>query len=75
MNMDLLRFQQLKIGNVILETSALYHPCSRMDKALGEGTSKAMMGLGGLCAKILQGGIIKVGDRVELLVPPLARGG
>lgn len=76
MDMDLLRFQRLQIGDVILETSALCHPCSRMDQALGKGTKEAMMGLGGLCAKILQGGIIRVGDRVELLlVPPLARGG
>lgn len=66
-DMDLLRFQQLKIGEVILETSALCHPCSRMDQALGKGTKEAMMGLGGLCAKILQGGIIRVGDKVELL--------
>ena len=68
MNMDLLRFQRLQIGNVILETSALCHPCSRMDQALGKGTKEAMMGLGGLCAKILQGGIIRVGDKVELLL-------
>lgn len=75
MDMDLLRFQQLKIGDAIFETSALCHPCSRIDKALGQGATQAMMGLGGLCAKILQGGIIRVGDKVELLVPPLARGG
>lgn len=67
MDMDLLRFQQLKIGEAIFETSALCHPCSRMDQALGEGTKESMMGLGGLCAKILQSGIIRVGDRVELL--------
>ena len=67
MDMDLLRFQQLKIGDAIFETSALCHPCSRMDQALGKGTKEAMMGLGGLCAKILRGGIIRVGDKVELL--------
>lgn len=79
MNMDVLRFRQLTIGNVILETSALCHPCSRMDKALGQGATQAMMGLGGLCAKILQAGIIRVGDKVEILSlhtnPPLKRGG
>lgn len=69
MNMDLLRFQQLKIGEVILETSALCHPCSRMDHALGKGIKEAMMGLGGLCAKVLHSGIVRVGDKVELLVP------
>lgn len=69
LDMDLLRFQQLKIGDAIFETSALCHPCSRMDQALGEGTKESMMGLGGLCAKILQSGIIRVGDKVELLEP------
>ena len=64
MNLNLLRYQRLQIGEVILETSALAHPCSRMDEFLGKGGAAAMFGYGGLCAKVVQGGRLAVGDDV-----------
>ena len=67
MNLNLLRFQRLQIGEAIFETSALCHPCSRMDEALGKGAASAMYGYGGLCAKIIQGGSLAVGDVVTRL--------
>jgi len=67
MNMNLLRFQRLQIGEAIFETSALCDPCSRMDENLGKGGAAAMFGYGGLCAKIIQGGLISLGDRVVRL--------
>jgi MOSC domain-containing protein YiiM len=67
MNMNLLRYQRLQIGDVILETNALCHPCSRMDEALGKGGTAAMFGYGGLCAKVIQGGFFGVGDAVMRL--------
>jgi MOSC domain-containing protein YiiM len=69
MNLNLLRFQRLQIGNVIFETSALCDPCSRMDENLGKGGAAAMFGYGGLCAKIIQGGQISVGDAVIRVQP------
>jgi len=41
-----------------------------MDEVLGKGGAAAMFGYGGLCAKIIQGGKISVGDTVVRL--PLA---
>jgi MOSC domain-containing protein YiiM len=67
MNMNLLRFQRLQIGEAIFETSALCDPCSRMDENLGKGAAAAMFGYGGLCAKVIQGGLISVGDEVVRL--------
>jgi MOSC domain-containing protein YiiM len=67
MNMNLLRYQRLQIGDVILETNALCHPCSRMDEALGAGGTAAMFGYGGLCAKVIQGGCFQLGDPVVRL--------
>lgn len=68
MNMNLLRYQRLQIGEVIIEANALCHPCSRMDENLGKGGAAAMFGYGGLCAKIIQGGRIQVGDAVIRMV-------
>ena len=70
MNLNLLRHQRLAIGDVVLETTALCHPCSRMNEALGPGGAAAMFGYGGLCAKIIQGGHLTLGDQVVRL--PLA---
>ena len=67
MNMNLLRFQCLQIGEAIFETSALCDPCSRMDENLGAGGAAAMFGYGGLCAKVVKGGLIGVGDSVVRL--------
>lgn len=64
MNMNLLRYQWLQIGEAIIETNALCHPCSRMDENLGKGGTAAMFGYGGLCAKIIRGGRLAVGDAV-----------
>jgi len=67
-NLHLLRYQKIQIGDAVLEASALCHPCSRMNAALGEGGAAAMYGAGGLCAKILRGGTLRVGDPVRCLV-------
>ncbi len=64
LNLHLLRHQRLQIGGVLLETTALCHPCSRMDEALGAGGAAAMFGYGGLCARVVQSGHMAVGDAV-----------
>ncbi|MEH6578228.1 MAG: MOSC domain-containing protein [Amphritea sp.] len=61
-NLTALRHQRFRIGDALFEATALCHPCSRMDQALGKGGVVAMLGHGGLCARILKGGRFKVGD-------------
>ena len=65
-NLNALRHQRFQIGEAVFEATALCHPCSRMDAALGKGGVAAMIGHGGLCAKILNTGYITVGDRLEV---------
>jgi MOSC domain-containing protein YiiM len=68
-NLTALRHQRFQLGEVIVEASALCHPCSRMNEVLGKNGVAAMLGHGGLCAKIIQGGVIGVGDKVTHLGP------
>ncbi|MGH1440438.1 MAG: MOSC domain-containing protein [Cellvibrionaceae bacterium] len=68
-NLTALRHQRFQIGDAIFEATALCHPCSRMEKALGQHGVAAMLGHGGLCAKIIRGGKIKVGGDVVHLGP------
>jgi len=63
-NLTALRHQQFYIGEALFEATAICHPCSRMEKALGPGGVAAMLGHGGLCARILKTGKISVGSEV-----------
>jgi len=66
-NLNALRHQRFKIGEALFEATALCHPCSRMETALGKGGVAAMIGHGGLCARILRTGTIRVGDQLVVL--------
>jgi len=70
-NLNALRHQRFQIGEALFEATALCHPCSRMETALGKGGVAAMIGHGGLCARILRTGTIRVGD--QLVVHPEQR--
>ena len=64
-NLRALVGQRFRVGAALFEGTGDCPPCHAMEAALGFGGCNAMAGMGGVTARVLEGGLIRVGDLVE----------
>ena len=72
-NLFSLKGRRFRIGQAILETTGWCQPCARLELRLGEGTFQAVRGHGGITARVIESGIIRLDD--QLRVEPLGPSG
>lgn len=56
----------LRVGDVILAVTGPCDPCDNMNRKIGAGARQAMEGWAGVCARVVAGGTLKVGDPLRL---------
>jgi len=58
--------QPFMLGEVLLEGTRLAHPCHWMEQTIGPGAQELLKNRGGIRARVLRGGTVRVGDTLQL---------
>lgn len=66
-NLLALKGKRFRVGSAVLDYTGQCHPCSAMQRAFGPGGYNAVRGHGGITARVVESGVIRLNDRVTAL--------
>jgi MOSC domain-containing protein YiiM len=61
--------KEFRVGQAVLRGIKLCEPCGHLENLTGKGVRASLIHRGGLRAQIVTDGLIRAGDRVEILEP------
>jgi MOSC domain-containing protein YiiM len=64
------RGEQFRVGEVIFEYRGPRSVSRYIERITEPGMTQAVKGRGGICARIIESGVVRVGDEIEVLEPP-----
>ncbi len=64
-NLLALKDRRFQVGEALMEYTGQCHPCSRMEETFGPGGYNAVRGHGGITARVIEGGLVRVGAEVR----------
>ena len=67
------RGEWFRVGKVIFEYRGPRSVCRYIERITEPGMTQALKSRGGICARIIESGLVKVGDEIEVLEPPEKR--
>ena len=66
-NLFSLKNRRFRLGQAILETTGWCQPCARLEARLCTGAFQAVRGHGGITARVVQSGIIRLQDQLSIV--------
>jgi MOSC domain-containing protein YiiM len=69
-NLHALKDRTFRLGSALLLTTGECHPCTRMEENLGWGGYNAVRGHGGITARIITAGQVRLGDPLDAVTKP-----
>ncbi len=67
LNLLALKDRRFRLGTAVLEMTGECHPCSRMEETFGPGGYNAVRSHGGINARVLEAGEVRIGDGLQPL--------
>ena len=66
---SLRRGQRFRVGRVVFEYRGPRSVCRYIERLTEPGMTEALKGRGGICARVIENGTVRVGDEIEVLLP------
>ena len=63
------RGERFRIGGVVFEYRGPRSVCRYIERLTEPGMTQALKGRGGICARVIENGTVRVGDEIEVLQP------